>query len=84
MRDARHQPRLTGHPTMTNAAALPAALHAAAVATQTVDIVAFYWPLLYATDRATIAACTDKFDALDAFDAAMDLVPVAVAYAAAN
>jgi hypothetical protein len=69
---------------MTNAAALPTALHAAAVSTGTVEVVTFYWPLLYATDRAKIAACTDKFDALDAFDAAMDLVPVAVAYAAAG
>jgi hypothetical protein len=69
---------------MTNAAALPAALHAAAVSTGTVEVVTFYWPLLYATDRAKIESCTDKFDALDAFDAAMDLVPAAVAYAADN
>jgi hypothetical protein len=69
---------------MTAKNILPTALHAAAVATQTTDVAVFYWGLLYAEDRAAIAAIDSKWDALEAFDAAMDRVPLAIAAAASN
>ena len=65
---------------MTNAAALPAALHAAAVETKSVDLVCLHWLLIEQSDRLKIAQHTDKWKAFSAFGVAMERIPLCVVY----